>query len=115
MYNHLRKLFIGRPLHNRELAAEHLQKWKALSIFSSDALSSIGYGPEQIAITLAVPGLLLYGYIGYVAAAVLLLLAIVTISYVQVSQVGYFAKRKYCMAVKLLSPLYMLSIKVLYY
>lgn len=86
MYHQLRKLFIGRPLHNRELAAEHLPKWKALSIFSSDALSSVGYGPEQIAVTLAIPGLLLYGYIGYVAAAILVLLAIVTISYVQVSQ-----------------------------
>lgn len=86
MYRQLRKLFIGRPLHNRELTAEHLPKWKALSIFSSDALSSVGYGPEQIAVTLAVPGLLLYGYIGYVAAAILLLLAIVTISYAQVSQ-----------------------------
>ncbi|SDF13936.1 APC family permease [Sporomusa acidovorans] len=86
MYRQLRKLFIGRPLHNRELTAEHLPKWKALSIFSSDALSSVGYGPEQIAITLAVPGLLLYGYIGYVAAAILVLLAIVTISYVQVSR-----------------------------
>ncbi|BBB91174.1 MAG TPA: APC family permease [Methylomusa anaerophila] len=86
MYRQLRELIIGRPLHNRELTAEYLPKWKALPIFSSDPLSSVGYGPEQIAITLAVPGLMLYGYIGYVAAAILVLLAIVTLSYVQVAR-----------------------------
>ena len=100
MYHQLRKLFIGRPLHNRELSAEHLPKWKALSIFSSDPLSSVGYGPEQIAVTLAVPGLLLYGYIGYVAAAILVLLAIVTISYVQVSQANPGGGGSYAIAMK---------------
>ncbi len=82
----LHRMLIGRPLHNMELAHEKLPKWKALSIFSSDAISSVGYGPEQIALVLAVPGLLAYGYFDYVVLAVLLLLAIVTISYVQVAR-----------------------------
>lgn len=69
-----------------ELAHEKLPKWKALSIFSSDAISSVGYGPEQIALVLAVPGLLAYGYFDYVVLAVLILLAVVTISYVQVAR-----------------------------
>lgn len=86
MMHEFRRLLIGRPLHNQEASKEHLPKWKALSIFSSDALSSVGYGPEQIAVTLAVSGLLVYGYFSYVFLAVLLLLTIVTISYVQVSR-----------------------------
>jgi amino acid transporter len=69
-----------------ELAHEKLPKWKALSIFSSDAISSVGYGPEQIALVLAVPGLLAYGYFDYVVLAVLVLLAVVTLSYVQVAR-----------------------------
>lgn len=86
MLHTLRRLLIGRPLHNREAAGEKLPKWKALPIFSSDALSSVGYGPEQIALTLAVPGLLTYGYFSYAAIAVIALLLLVTISYVQVAR-----------------------------
>ena len=86
MLRMLRRLLIGRPLHNREEVGERLPKWKALPIFSSDALSSVGYGPEQIALTLAVPGLLMYGYFSYAAIAVIALLILVTISYVHVAR-----------------------------
>lgn len=86
MLHTLRRLLIGRPLHNREAAGECLPKWKALPIFSSDALSSVGYGPEQIALSLAVPGLLLYGYFTYALLAVIVLLFIVTLSYTQVAR-----------------------------
>ncbi|WP_312198427.1 APC family permease, partial [Anaerospora hongkongensis] len=72
--------------HNRELAHERLPKWKALSIFSSDALSSVAYGPEQIMLTLALPGLIAYGYMAPVAISILILLAIVTLSYAQVAK-----------------------------
>jgi len=83
----IRRLLIGRPLHNRELTHEKLPKWKALSIFSSDALSSVAYGPEQIMLTLvAIPGLLAYGYMAPVAISILLLLAVVALSYVQVAK-----------------------------
>lgn len=86
MFRRLKRLLIGRPLHNREAQGERLPKWKALPIFSSDALSSIGYGPEQIALILAIPGFLLYGYFTYAILAVTVVLAIVTISYVQVAR-----------------------------
>lgn len=82
----LRRMLIGRPLHNQEAAGEKLPKWKALAIFSSDALSSVGYGPEQIALALAIPGLMLYGYYSYAFLAVVATLAIVTLSYVQVAR-----------------------------
>ncbi len=81
-----RRLIIGKPLRTEEAAHERLPKWKALSIFSSDALSSVGYGPEQIIVTLAVPGMLMYGYFSYAALAVVALLAIVTLSYAQVAR-----------------------------
>ncbi len=86
MMRELRRVLIGRPLHNRELAHERLPKWKALSIFSSDALSSVAYGPEQIMLTLAFPGLIAYGYMAPVAISILVLLAIVTLSYAQVAK-----------------------------
>lgn len=81
-----RKLIIGRPLRTEEGGHEKLPKWKALSIFSSDALSSVGYGPEQIMVTLAIPGMIAYGYFGVATIAVIALLAIVTLSYVQVAR-----------------------------
>ena len=86
MFRSIHRFLIGRPLLNWELSHEKLPKWKALPIFSSDAISSVGYGPEQIALVLAVPGLLAYGYIPIVVLAVLVLLAIVTLSYAQVAR-----------------------------
>ena len=82
----VRRLVIGRPLHNQEIVHEKLPKWKALSIFSSDPLSSVGYGPEQIVIVLAAPGLLAYGYFPYVFAAIFAILVIISISYAQVAR-----------------------------
>jgi len=84
--NYFYRMIIGKPLRTEESAGEKLPKWKALSIFSSDALSSVGYGPEQIIVTLAVPGMLIYGYFGYATLAVIALLAIVTLSYAQVAR-----------------------------
>ncbi|XER08141.1 Potassium transporter KimA [Sporomusa rhizae] len=81
-----RRLITGKPLRSEEASHEKLPKWKALSIFSSDALSSVGYGPEQIIVTLAVPGLLIYGYFSYATLAVIALLTIVTLSYAQVAR-----------------------------
>lgn len=95
----IRRLLIGRPLHNQEISHEKLPKWKALSIFSSDALSSVGYGPEQIVIVLAVPGLLAYGYLAHTAIAILLLLAIITISYVQVAKANPGGGGSYSVAI----------------
>lgn len=82
----LRRILIGRPLHNEDIVRERLPKWKALAIFSSDALSSVAYGPEMVILFLSVPGILAYGYVAPVSIAILILLAIVTISYSQVAK-----------------------------
>lgn len=96
----LRRLLIGRPLHNQEMAHEKLPKWKALAIFSSDALSSVAYGPEQIMLMLTLPGLIAYGFLAPVSIAILLLLAIVTISYVQVANANPGGGGSYAVAIK---------------
>lgn len=101
MLREIRRILIGKPLHNRELAHERLPKWKALSIFSSDALSSVAYGPEQIMLTLvAVPGLIAYGYMAPIALSILLLLCIVALSYVQVAKANPSGGGAYAVAKK---------------
>lgn len=98
MLRNLRYYLIGKPLHNRQAAHERLPKWKALAIFSSDALSSVGYGPEQVVLTLAASGLLVYGYFRDILLAVLLLLAVVTLSYVQVARANAGGGGSYAVA-----------------
>lgn len=56
MFNQFKRLLIGRPKKNRDLKDEKITKFKGLAILSSDALSSVAYGPEQILITLSVIG-----------------------------------------------------------
>ena len=81
----LKRLLIGRPLKSEEaqgrICPKHL-RWQ----FFSSALSSVSYGPEQIALALAVPGLITYGYFLYALIPILALLAAVTISYTQVAK-----------------------------
>ncbi|WP_371381685.1 APC family permease [Sporomusa aerivorans] len=105
MMRELRRFLIGRPLHNTELAHERLPKWKALSIFSSDALSSVAYGPEQIMLVLAAGQILAYGYIGPTAISILMLLGIVAISYVQVAKANPGGGGAYAVAKKNLGEL----------
>ena len=96
-----RRLIIGKPLHNKEMLHERLPKWKALSIFSSDALSSVAYGPEQaLMILVATQGMMAYGYLSPVIIAVAILLMIVTLSYVQVSKANPSGGGAYAIAKK---------------
>ncbi len=44
----VKRLLIGAPLKTESEITQHLPKWKALAVFSSDALSSVSYGPEQV-------------------------------------------------------------------
>ena len=83
-----KRLLIGRPLNNWEMEGEKLPKWKALSIFSSDAISSVAYGPEAALLILTASGMAIYGFLSYISIAILVLLAIVTLSYVQVSRLN---------------------------
>ena len=52
MFSTLKKWFIGRPLKSgAEGEGGLLGKMQALAMLSSDALSSIAYGPEPVSYT----------------------------------------------------------------
>ena len=52
----LRRFVFGRPLATEQEIEERLPKWKALSTFSSDNLSSVAYATELIMFTLLAAG-----------------------------------------------------------
>jgi hypothetical protein len=74
-------LLFGRPLATSEERAEHIGPIAGIPIFGLDALSSAAYGPEA-ALTLLLPlSLLGVKYIVPVSIAIVILLAIVYVSY----------------------------------
>ncbi|MFT8743856.1 MAG: amino acid permease, partial [Lentilactobacillus hilgardii] len=84
MWRYLKRLLIGKPLKTTDEGGQALTKFKALALLSSDALSSVAYGTEQITtilITLSAAALM---YQIWVAALVLVLLAAITLSYQQI-------------------------------
>ncbi|GGA21281.1 APC family permease [Paenibacillus physcomitrellae] len=83
MFEKVKRLLIGRPMKSAELEGEKLSKLKALAILSSDALSSVAYGTEQILLVLVAAGFMALWYSLPIAVAVLALLAILITSYRQ--------------------------------
>ncbi|EHO52275.1 APC family permease [Lentilactobacillus kisonensis] len=84
MWRYLKRFLIGKPLKTTDEGGQSLTKFKALALLSSDALSSVAYGTEQITtilITLSAAALM---YQIWVAALVLVLLAAITLSYQQI-------------------------------
>lgn len=83
MLGKFKRILIGRPMKSAELEAEKLGRLKALAILSSDALSSVAYGTEQILLVLMVAGFAALWYSVPISIAVLGLLVILIISYRQ--------------------------------
>lgn len=83
MLGKMKRILIGRPMKSAELDAEKLGKWKALAILSSDALSSVAYGTEQILLVLVAAGFAALWYSVPISIAVLGLLVILIFSYRQ--------------------------------
>jgi Trk K+ transport system NAD-binding subunit len=54
-----------------------------LAVFASDALSSTAYATQEILVILALAGTLAFGYAFPISLAIVVLLAIVTISYIK--------------------------------
>ncbi|GAA3290751.1 APC family permease [Dactylosporangium vinaceum] len=79
-----KRLLLGRPVRSDRLGHTLLPKWLALPIFASDALSSVAYATQEILRVLAVGGLALLYLTPWVALAVVVLLAVVVVSYQQV-------------------------------
>ncbi len=84
MFSFIKRVLIGRPLKTHELGEQKLNKTKALAILSSDALSSVAYGPEQILIVLVTVGAAAFWYSIPIAVGVLILLAALILSYRQI-------------------------------
>lgn len=84
MMGFIKRSLIGRPLKSSELMDQKLSKTKALAILSSDALSSVAYGPEQILIVLMAVGAAALWYSVPIAVGVIVLLVALIFSYRQV-------------------------------
>ncbi|WP_419876447.1 APC family permease [Candidatus Pristimantibacillus sp. PTI5] len=83
MVSRFKRLLIGRPMKSSEIEGEKLSKLKALAVLSSDALSSVAYGTEQILIVLMVAGFTAVWYSIPISIAVLGLLLVLILSYRQ--------------------------------
>lgn len=83
MVSRFKRLIIGRPMKSSEIEGEKLSKLKALAVLSSDALSSVAYGTEQILIVLMVVGFTAVWYSIPISIAVLGLLLVLILSYRQ--------------------------------
>ncbi|GHI00074.1 APC family permease [Neobacillus kokaensis] len=84
MFSSIKRLLIGRPLKSHELGEQKLNKTKALAILSSDALSSVAYGPEQILIVLITVSSAAFWYSIPIAVGILILLTALILSYRQI-------------------------------
>ena len=79
-----RRLLFGRRLASEEEVLERLPKKLALPIFSSDAVSSSAYAPDEILIALFAGGVVALQFSVEMALAIALMLAVVSTSYRQV-------------------------------
>jgi amino acid transporter len=79
-----KRLLIGRALSSDRLAEQALPKRLALPIFASDPLSSVAYATQEILLVLSLGGLAYFALAPWIAAAVVILMAVVVASYRQV-------------------------------
>lgn len=77
------RLLVGTPLETHHISHEKLPKWKALAVFSSDALSSVAYATQEILIPLSLFSLAAVSWSLPIGLGIALLLVVVSISYWQ--------------------------------
>lgn len=80
----LKRWLVGDPLKTAQAAHERLSKRLALAVFSSDALSSVAYATEEILLVLILAGTVAVSWSIPVSVSIVLLLAILTVSYRQI-------------------------------
>ncbi|SEO39675.1 amino acid/polyamine/organocation transporter, APC superfamily [Trujillonella endophytica] len=79
-----KRLVLGRPVRSDRLGESLLPKRYALPIFASDPLSSVAYATQEILIVLTLAGTAFLYLAPWLAAAVVVLLITVVLSYRQV-------------------------------
>ena len=106
MLEKLRNVFIGNRLESAgETDEDHLlSKSQALAMLSSDALSSIAYGPEQVILVLTTISAAAIWWSLPIGLLVLVLLASLTISYQQVIHAYPKGGGAYMVSTENLSP-----------
>lgn len=77
------RVLVGTPIHSELEIQERLPKKKALAVFSSDALSSVAYTPQETLVILLAAGTAALSWSLPISIAVVLLLATVVFSYRQ--------------------------------
>jgi amino acid transporter len=83
LWRRVRRTVIGSPISSEHLEEQRLPKWKALAVFSSDALSSSAYATDEILLVLVGAGVGALTHSIEIALAIVALLAVVTFSYRQ--------------------------------
>ncbi len=78
-----RRTLLGPPLHSAAVLEERMRKLVALPVLSSDALSSVAYGPEAMLVVLALGGAAAFGYSRLISLAIFVLMVVVGLSYRQ--------------------------------
>jgi amino acid transporter len=73
----------GRPLSTADAPHQTIGKAIGLAVFASDALSSTAYATQEILVILAAAGTVAFGLVFPISIAIVILLAIVSISYQQ--------------------------------
>jgi amino acid transporter len=76
-----KRILLGKRLSTKKLEGELLPKAVALPIFSSDPLSSVAYGPQEMLMILTLGGAAMLSFAPWIAALVVMLLVIVVLSY----------------------------------
>jgi len=78
-----RDYVIGKPLPSAEASHQKIGKFIGLAVFSSDALSSVAYAPQELMLILAAAGTIALHISIPIAFAICALLAILILSYEQ--------------------------------
>ncbi len=78
-----RRIVLGRQMASEQIGETLLPKRLALPVFASDALSSNAYAVQEILVILSLAGFAFYSYTPGIAAAVVVVFAIVVMSYRQ--------------------------------
>ena len=78
-----KRLLLGRPDRSDTIGRTRLPKRIALPVFSSDALSSVAYAPEEIFLVLSMAGLAAVSFSPWVGLAVAVVMIVVIASYRQ--------------------------------
>jgi len=77
------RFLVGRPLSTADAPHQTIGKFLGLAVFSSDAMSSVAYAPQEILIILAVAGATAFHLSVPIALGICALLAILIFSYEQ--------------------------------